>query len=107
MSDRTDIGVRYNHRDVSYENGVSAGVFDFTNNVGELTAKYQLSETEALWTSFFGGRFNTEQINRSTASLALTVGYSKSFSETLGASREIDRYPAVIGTGDAKTNVRL
>ncbi len=89
LSDRTSIGVRYNHLNVSYEDGVSVGLFDYTNDVGELTANYQLSETEELWTSFFGGRFETQQIDRTTDSLALTVGYSKAFSETLDASLSV------------------
>ncbi len=86
ISERTKVGFNYTYTNVSYDKGVSAGVFDYTNNVGEFTASYQRSPTDIIFGTFFGGRFDVPQTGVTTDSIGFTVGYSKAFSETLSTS---------------------
>lgn len=89
ISERTKVGFNYTYTNASYDDGESVGLFDYTNNVGEFTASHQLSPTDTVFGTLFGGQYNVPQTGLTTDSIGFTVGYAKAFSETLSASFSI------------------
>ncbi|NIV50780.1 MAG: hypothetical protein GWN53_02645 [Gammaproteobacteria bacterium] len=88
LSPRSRLEASYTYTDVDYDKGQSVGLFDFMNHDVDITIRYSASATSSFLGRVFAARFDSEEAMQDTDTLALTVGYTKEFSETFEGNFE-------------------
>lgn len=82
VSERDAVSVGFQYTDVSYDNGLRAGLVDYTYKVLTGTASRQLTERDKVNVTLFGGKFKTSEVSVDTDEAGFLVGYEREMSET-------------------------
>ncbi len=86
LTERMTLQSSYQFADVSYDDGIEVGLFDFQTHTGSVGGIYQFTEeTDVQITSWYSN-FHSTDIGYLSQSYGLNLGLSHNFSETFSGS---------------------